>query len=146
MFGECNFLYLLVCIILNLIVFPLDPRSRITDQSPIKVIYDKETDCDLCAYSHLSHSFFTKMPGFTPRRYADNCYKWGGYHYEWLLLLCKFTKPSLESLKVIWRLESQGSMSKGLGSLRSTLPEIREQEGIEREIQHTCAERTSRNS
>ena len=55
-------------------------------------------------------------------------------HYEWLLLLCKFTRPSLESLKVIRRLESQGSMSKGLGSLRSTLPEIREQEGIEREI------------
>ena len=50
------------------------------------------------------------------------------------LLLCNFTKTSLESLKVIWRLESQGSMSKGLGSLRSALPEFREQEGIEREI------------
>ena len=55
-------------------------------------------------------------------------------YFERLLLLYEFTKPSLESLKVIWRLESQGSMSKGLGSLRSTLPEIREQEGIEREI------------
>ena len=60
-----------VCILLALITSQLDTGSQLPDQSPIKVIYDKETGCDLCAYSCLSNP---EVPGFTRSEYRDICY------------------------------------------------------------------------